>query len=59
LITAVVLFLPLGACAYAGAYFDGALFARAVLVSVLGGALLMAFPFVLFKIRARLPDYDE
>ncbi len=58
-ITAVVLFVPVGAWAYVGAYFDGALTAKAVVVSALGGALLMAYPFVLFNIRARLPSYDE
>jgi hypothetical protein len=59
LITAVVLFVPVGAWAYVGAYSDGALTAKAAVVSALGGALLMAYPFVLFKIRARLPSYDE
>ncbi len=59
LITAVALFLPVGAWAYVGAYLDGTLSARAVVVSTLGGALLMAYPLVLFKIRARLPSYDE
>jgi Protein of unknown function with HXXEE motif len=59
LITAVVLFAPVGGWAYVGAYFDGALTARAAVVSPLGGALLMAYPFVLFKIRTLLPSYDE
>ncbi len=59
LLTAVVLFVPVGAWAYAGAYLDGVLSARAAVVSALSGALLMAYPFVLFKIRSRLPSYDE
>jgi hypothetical protein len=59
LITAVVLFVPVGAWAYVGAYFDGALTVKAAVVSALSGALLMAYPFVLFNIRARLPSYDE
>lgn len=59
LITAVILFLPVGSWAYIGAYLDGALTARAAVVSALGGALLMAYPFMLFKIRKRLPSYEE
>ena len=59
LITAVVLFVPVGAWAYVGAYLDGALTAKAAVVSAVSGALLMAYPFVLFNIRARLPSYDE
>ncbi len=59
LITAVGLLCPSVRGRTWGAYLDGALAARAAVVSALGGALLIAYPFVLFKIRARLPSHDE
>lgn len=58
-ITAVVLFLPIGAWSYLGAYLDGVLTVRAAIVSLIAGVLLMAYPFVLFRIKRRLPSYER
>jgi hypothetical protein len=59
LLTAVILFLPVGTCSYYGAYLDGVLSVETVVVSVVGGGLLMAFPLVLFRIKGRLPTYEK
>ncbi len=58
-ITAVGLFLPIGAWSYVGAYLDGVLTVRAAIVSLTAGVLLMACPFVLFRIKRRLPSYER
>jgi hypothetical protein len=58
-ITAIFLFLLVGVWAYYGAYLDGALTIRAGVISALGGAVLMAFPFALFRLKSRLPNYEK
>lgn len=52
--TAVVLYLPLAIWAYVAAHQNGALSARTIVVSSLGGILPMAFPLVLLRSRARM-----
>lgn len=52
LATAVALFYPVGAWAYYGAWLDGALSAQVVIVSGVLGALLMATPIVLLRVKA-------
>lgn len=49
--TAVVLFYPVGAWTYYGAWKDGALTFASGLISVVMGAALMATPIVLLKIK--------
>jgi hypothetical protein len=49
LLTAVVLFLPIGIAAYMGASWDGVLTTRTGLLSGLWAILLMAFPFTLIR----------
>ncbi len=56
-ITAVLLFLPVGIWSYYGAYLDGVLTLKASVLSTLGGALLMAYPIVLLRLKGRLPNY--
>lgn len=58
-ITAVLLFLPVGIWSYYGAYLDGVLTLRASVLSTLGGALLMAYPIVLLRLKGRLPNYTH
>lgn len=58
-ITAVFLFLPVGIWCYYGAYLDGALTWRAGIVSVVFGAILMAYPLALLGIKRRLPNYEK
>ena len=53
LLTAVVLFYPIGIACYVRAAADGTLDAFALLVSVLIGAVLMASPVVLLQIKSR------
>ena len=53
-LTAVLLYLPVGAWAYYGAYLDGVLTAQVIAVSSLGGALLMACPVAMLWLKARL-----
>ncbi len=58
-ITAVLLFLPLGIWSYYGAYLDGVLTIQTGVLSVLGGAVLMAYPIVLLRLKGRLPSYKS
>jgi hypothetical protein len=51
--TAVLLFLPLGVEAFRHAAATGSARLRTCLAAVAGGALLMAFPVVMLKIRHR------
>jgi hypothetical protein len=51
--TAVVLFYPIGVACYRRAAADGTLSAATIAWSLLIGALLMASPIVLMKIKAR------
>lgn len=51
LFTAIVLFYPIGVACYWRAAHDGALGARALIGSLVLGALLMASPIVLLKIK--------
>lgn len=55
--TAVLLFYPVAAWTYYGAYADGALTPITVLISTLLGAALMATPVALLKIKGR-PMFD-
>jgi hypothetical protein len=51
LITSILLFWPIGAWSYMGAYDDGVLNARVIVLSFVFGALLLAFPIISLKIR--------
>ncbi len=51
--TAVVLFLPIGVACYCAAGRAGVLTAGTIVVSVVIGALMMAMPIVLLRIRSR------
>jgi hypothetical protein len=51
LVTAIVLFYPIGVACYWRASHDGALSIRALVGSLVLGAVLMAFPVVLLKIK--------
>ena len=53
LITAVVLFFPVAAWEFAGARSDGALNVRTAVIAFIGGAILMAFPVVMLKVKDR------
>ncbi len=53
LITATLLFLPIGIWAYVSASADGVLSWWVTLISVLGGALLMLYPIVMIKVKYR------
>lgn len=56
--TAVLLFFPVGLWAYQGARLDGVLTVRVLVTSFVLGALLMAFPILLLKIR-QLPYFNQ
>lgn len=57
--TAIVLFYPVAGWTYYGAWADGVLTVRDVVLSVLFGAALMAMPIVLLRIKGkRLFQYD-
>jgi hypothetical protein len=56
--TAVILFYPISLWAYHGAYLDGVLSASTVALSFLIGALLMASPIVMLKLRP-LPYFNQ
>jgi tryptophan-rich sensory protein len=58
-ITAVFLFLPVGIWSYYGAYLDGSLTIQIGVVSALGGAVLMAYPIVLLRLKGRLRNYNK
>jgi hypothetical protein len=53
-LTAVILFLPVGTWTYVGAYQDGMLSRSTVAVSLVGGALLMASPILLLRLREKV-----
>ncbi|WP_247003208.1 HXXEE domain-containing protein [Halosolutus gelatinilyticus] len=53
LVTAVLLFLPISGWVYYGAYRDGVATVSSVSLSVVGGALLMAYPIVLLLTKGR------
>ena len=52
--TATVLYLPAAAFAYIAACDAGVLSGEVVAISVIGGALFMAFPVVLIKLKPRI-----
>ena len=54
LLSALILMLPVAWWTYRGAYQDGALTTRAIVVSTIVAALLMAYPIALLKTRDRL-----
>ncbi len=53
LLTAIVLFYPIGVACYWRVSHDGGLRLRALIGSLVLGAILMAFPIVLLKIKSR------
>lgn len=58
--TAVVLFYPVAGWAYYGAWLDGVLSIQTGVLSVVFGALLMATPVVLLKVKGRaMFAYDK
>ncbi len=56
--TAVVLFYPIAIWAYYGAYLDGVLSATTLILSLILGAVLMASPIVMLKLRLR-PYFNQ
>jgi ABC-type molybdate transport system permease subunit len=46
--------LPIGAWAYYGAYLDGVLTTPVALWSIVLGALIMAFPLALYRLKIAL-----
>ena len=56
--TAVLLFYPIALWAYYGAYLDGVLTPATLTLSLIVGALLMASPIVMLKLRL-LPYFDQ
>ena len=58
-ISAVLLFLPVGIWSYYGGYLDGYLTTQIGVVSAIGGAVLMAYPIVLLRLKGRLPNYNK
>ena len=50
-LTSLVLFLPVGAWAYYGAHLDGVLTTSVALWSIILGALIMAFPLALWRLK--------
>lgn len=50
-ITSALLFIPVASWTYYSAYRDGALTRRALIVSLLGGALVMFYPLILLLLR--------
>jgi len=56
--TAVLLFYPIAIWAYYGAYLDGVLTTPTLILSFVVGALLMASPIVMLKLRL-LPYFDQ
>jgi len=53
LATAVVLFLPAGMAVWRRAGADGTLDAGTVVLAIAGGALLMAYPVVILRLKSR------
>ena len=58
-ISAGLLFLPVGIWSYYGAYLDGSLTTQIGVVSAIGGAVLMAYPIVLLRLKGRLRNYNK
>jgi hypothetical protein len=56
--TAVLLFYPISIWAFYGAYQDGVLSVSTLLISFVIGALLMAFPVMMVKLRLR-PYFNQ
>lgn len=56
--TAIVLFYPIAIWAYYGAYLDGVLPIQAFVLSIILGALLMASPIVMLKLKLH-PYFDQ
>jgi hypothetical protein len=52
--TSLVLFLPIAAWTYCGAYLDGVLTTSVALWSIVLGVLLMAFPLALWRMKSAL-----
>lgn len=52
-VTAVVLFLPTGIAVWWRAALDGVLDAGTVMLAVVGGALLMAYPVVMLNLKSK------
>lgn len=50
-LTAVVFFLPIGSWAFLGARQDGVLTPAVVIISIVGGAVIMAYPILLLRIK--------
>ena len=53
-ITATILFLPIGSWIYYGAYQDGVLSWEVCIISLILGGLLMASPIIFLKLREKL-----
>ncbi len=53
-ISATLVYLPVGVWTYWAAHADGVLSVPVVLISSAGGALLMAYPIILLRVRSRL-----
>lgn len=53
-ITSLLLYLPLGAWLYYGAWRDGVLSPQVLIISSLGGAAVMAWPIILLKLKKKL-----
>jgi len=53
-ITAALIYLPIAAWVYDGAWRDGVLSPQVIVISSLGGALLMAFPILMLLLKKRL-----
>lgn len=53
-ITAVVVYLPVAAWAYYGAAADGVLTGQVIVISISGGAALMAFPVLMLWLKSRV-----
>lgn len=53
-VTAALVYLPIAAWVYDGAWLDGVLSPRVLIISSLGGALMMAFPILMLLLKKRL-----
>ena len=53
-ISATLVYLPVGVWTYWAAHADGVLSGPALLISSAGGALLMAYPIMLLRLRTQL-----
>jgi hypothetical protein len=59
LLTAVLLFLPLGAWTYYVAYVDQVMTIATAIISLVGGILLMAYPVILLRLKDTLAMRNE